>query len=143
MILMYQLHTLTMSNITVINYDDQSPMVTCVIDMSDQNTFTCHVHKMWVDKGEGKIVVRFRNNADFRTIVQVDIKNILVEFDKSLPTGCEVTVASIYDNHQQLIGLGIDTFSDVWTVCNNTLMIGQNLFDVSQTHIEFLLADYE
>lgn len=143
LILKMSILTATMSNITIIEYLEQSACVTCIIEIKESHIIICHVYHLWVPKGEGKLIIRFKNSADFRTIVIVDMEKILSEISKKLADIGTVQEVRLYDQTQNWTNLEAESFMSPWIACNNALRIDEKMFNLQELHAEFTLNDFD
>jgi len=135
--------TSTMSNIKITQYYVQSPLIACVINIKEDGSIKCDVHKMWVEKGTGKVIVTFRNHSDFRTLIQLDVGAILMKvFENCEDLGLVIDVC-MEDNENVISECTREDFSNGWSICNDALMVKENLFKLSEFNLTLTLIEDE
>jgi hypothetical protein len=138
--------TFTMSNITVKEYYLQSPAVLCSVDVRENDVLTLNVTRYWVQKGHGKVEIIINNYCDFRTLIQLDIENLLVNTIDKICEISTIKTATIYDDYQCLNDCESSDFQGIWQICNNGILVKDRVFDLMAFracfHIDDIFSDY-
>lgn len=130
-------YTYTMSNITVVEYYHQALSINIIIEIKDNGDMVCNVHRIWTTLGDGKVIVTFQNQADFRTVISMDMKQIC---EKALDHVQEIeTINSVemFDASTRLSQNELSIFNETWHICNDAIMIAGKLYRLSEFHLWF------
>lgn len=127
--------TFIMPNVTINEFFIQSPSLICAIEIHDNGCLVCNVTRYWVTKGSGTITLTFINHCDFRTAIQLDIASILTDTIDKLCEISQVKNATMYDNSQSLKNCDPSVFKEIWSLCNDGILIDDHIFRLSEFRV--------
>lgn len=129
------LQTYNRMNITFEEVLVRPILVTCVITLNEECAAICHVSRYYSELDNAQVIVRFSNNADFRTIIQLDMVTIMDRIMSYLDEESSIGNIQISDRVTAWHDDDHDAFINPWRICHQTVMINERFFNATELQI--------
>jgi hypothetical protein len=129
------LQTYNRMNITFEEVLVRPILITCVIALNEERAAICHVSRYYSELDNAQVIVRFSNNADFRTIIQLDMVTIMDKIMSYLDEESSIGNIQISDRVTAWHDDDHDAFINPWRICHQTVMINERFFNATELQI--------
>jgi len=137
MTLQMELLTYTMPNIQINNNINYAVFVECRIHVRESQYLAVDVNQFTVAPGTGSMILTIENNADFRSIVQININEVIAALTPLIMIPDEIDNIYVYDKHSDRLEYDDGNDDLVWNLCHKAINIGEKFYDVESLFIEF------